>query len=124
MSFRVGQKVVFVGFPDDTLWERIYRWCHPMPPGPEPVVGNVYTIERIVDCGKYGISLHLREITSVPSEWWEAGFLSDGFRPVVERSTDTGMAILRQILTDHKTPIRETAARVTAPVDHTPTPLS
>lgn len=90
MTFRVGQKVVCVGALSPTFYgEKV------------PEVGKVYTI-RNVRKFENGIGLHLREIANSVHRYqdgtYEAFFHKEFFRPVVEKSTDTGMAILREIL--------------------------
>ncbi len=105
MSFHVGQKVVCV---DDS----------PTPLGwPVPFkLREVVTVAGFTITGCVCLSEYPNDVT--------LGFFAHRFRPLTDRSTDTGMAILRRILTDHKAPIREPAARVTAPVDHSNAPPS
>ena len=94
MSFRVGQKVACI---DD----RACPCC-----GARPLQkGTVYTVHRAFSA--WGApTLTLVEV-AVPAA--HSGFRAIIFRPVVSRSTDAGMAILRQILADHKTPVKEKA---------------
>ena len=123
MSFRVGQKVICVDAADthtgdlsELIEGSIYtiRWHGPFEwrGVKENCVQLVEIVERPVMSGK-------KIVYSI-----DQPFRASRFRPVVERKTDTGMAILRQILRDHQQPIREQPARVTAPADHSPAPLS
>lgn len=95
MNFRVGQKVVCV---DDSRL--------PDEPGPYVVKGNVYTIIEIYeeDTIQEGVSPHLlfAELPVVEKDPWTRGYFAGCFRPAVEGKTDTGMAILKQILSDVK----------------------
>lgn len=88
MAFRVGQKVVCVSA----------RVC--VTPGPEPVFGSTYTIREIETDYKGDLGLRLQEIQKPISHHHnkEYGFYAFRFRPLIEKSTDTGMAILREIL--------------------------
>lgn len=95
MAFRVGQKVVCVK-------SRRYGGT-----GAEimPVKGNVYTV-RGIDLNRPGcnceVGLWLEEITNPPMDYRggieECSFDATRFRPLVEKKTETGMAILREIL--------------------------
>lgn len=85
--FRVGQKVVCVDAGPSTV---------------DGVVmlskGAVYTITGFDTSGKGGLLLsevphHRFYCNGTPAGWWHWRF-----RPVTERKTDTGMAILREIL--------------------------
>lgn len=87
--FRIGQKVVCVVAATPG---RDY-------PGAE--VGQTYTVREMVRCPVYKREgVYLQEITLPihPHHNMEAGFYASRFRPVVEKSTDAGMAILREIL--------------------------
>jgi|GEM_PF-6401882 len=83
--FRVGQKVVCVR--PDALGILVAR--------------RVYTISHF----SYGydngpLALHLCEVSTGhyrPRGLGERGFAPDRFRPVVEKKTDTGFAILEEI---------------------------
>lgn len=97
-NFHVGQKVVCIK-------------REPWPTEPEeiaPAFGMVYTIRGFDPprhCCNF-TSLFLVEITNPALDYgqpWglcEVSFNADCFRPVVERKTDTGMAILTKILDD------------------------
>lgn len=56
----------------------------------------IYTVARI-HAGKVGVDIELDEISRGPTD---RGFCATRFRPLIERSTDTGMAILRKIEDD------------------------
>lgn len=90
MNFRVGQKVVCVS--DD--WEEEY-------PGTLVRKGDILTISRMLLCdeGKT-VLLEFVEAFSPETDEWSAGYDAAAFRPLVERKTDTGMAILKSILED------------------------
>lgn len=88
MAWRVGMKVECVdatsdlGLPGATWGADI------------PVEGNIYTVSDVLDC--YGMEgLLLKEIRNTPE--WRYAFNSVRFRPVVDRSTDTGFSILADI---------------------------
>lgn len=88
MAFRVGQKVVCVdGTPD----------YYDPEPSINPVTNGIYTVANVyvVDGDTM---LELIEVPHPESDEFYAGFAVEFFRPVVEKSTDTGMAILREIL--------------------------
>jgi len=79
MTFHVGQKVVCVdGRPGVIYREKTL------------VAGRVYRVDAISECGR-GIITH---DAPTPNRlgWW-----MHRFRPVIEHSTETGMAILRKI---------------------------
>lgn len=90
MTFRVGQKVVFVGQPWK-LKAYLQRLLHPYP-GEMPVKGCIYTIENITpeDC------LELLGLISPADDYWAAGFNPISFRPIVERKTD--ISIFKKML--------------------------
>lgn len=101
MSFHVGQRVVCVDG----------NWKSPTCPGQEnrPIKGGHYTIREIYqECFQqdgWAAALLLYEISNDARDWkslgfHEAGFSADRFRPLIERSTDTGMAILRKVADD------------------------
>jgi hypothetical protein len=101
MAFRVGQKVVHVADTGNLSRKRGNQlWPA------EITVGRVLTI-RDIDTRYlkwYGIlGLRFEEFVfeAVPVAGLgdvEPAFPSDHFRPLIERKTDTGMAILREIL--------------------------
>jgi hypothetical protein len=97
MSFHVGQKVVCVkGFASDP---RAHLVAH------LPRKGAIYHVRR-----NSGGFLSLAEIVNPPvANRGVAHFCGSHFRPVVERSTEAGVAKLRQILTDHKAPVKAVA---------------
>lgn len=99
MTFRVGQKVVHIGFPRGTWRRRLDEWLHPIP-GPWPVRDEVYTITKIVtdDYGAYYVSL--AELIETIDDYWGEGWDLRGFRPVVERKTD--ISIFTKLLTPNK----------------------
>lgn len=87
--FRIGQRVVCV---DDGT---------PFPTVSSPLTkGNVYTVRATDDRPhSKGQAIALAEIRVEASAPLLTGFFySSRFRPVIERKTDTGMAILREIL--------------------------
>lgn len=99
MAFRVGQKVVCVDvgrrhLPNQTVanWlslDVIYeiRWIGPCPyPGWDDGIPCVRLVG--IDRG---------ECDGRP-EWYDFPFCTTRFRPVIEKSTDVGMAIFREIL--------------------------
>src|SRR3954462_11806790 len=96
MAFRVGQKVVCVN-PKILV--------HPDKSSPALVLNGIYTIRQlgIFPDGQPGMTLN--EIHGLPfpgncfGEW---AFHTTRFRPVIERKTDTGMAILRKLLDGNK----------------------
>lgn len=88
MNFRIGQKVVCV---DDK--PRYYETC-------SLVEGNVYTVLGARVFSPTCVAIWVAEAKSISRN----GFYADRFRPVVERRTDTGMAILTKILDDVKSP--------------------
>lgn len=91
MNFRVGQRVVCVDasprrFPSSPL-----------------VIGEIYTIT--------GIFPNFPSVTVAEARGLNCrgDFWADRFRPLVERKTDTGMAILKSILADAENyKVRET----------------
>ena len=92
MAFHVGQKVVCIVEKEGN-----------MPVGVvEPGKGDIATVARIYffDDAEFGPSevLVLHEYPSPPCDKYGDGWLSRYFRPIIESSTDTGMAILREIL--------------------------
>lgn len=87
MSFHVGQKVVCV---DASLPANPWHCRHPLTDGRIYVIFSIWPTSGYVDIDG-------------SQRLWEPS----RFRPIIERSTDTGMAILRRSLTDHKAPIRE-----------------
>lgn len=92
MAFKVGQKVVCVNDQFKPLDSKVFSAL--------PVKGQIYTIRLIYGPNVHGYGFLLAEITGMPwpGDGEERGFLATRFRPLVEKSTETGMAILRGIL--------------------------
>ncbi len=96
MTFRVGQKVVFI--EDYTAIGARYS-VH------VPQSGQVYTIREFEDRGERP-ALRLIEVVNGPrrhrqvSEWVEPAFAVDHFRPIVERKTD--ISVFTAMLTEEK----------------------
>lgn len=106
MSFRVGQKVVCV---DDTSVEGS-RWF----PGSQPKKGVVHTVREVGRTVRGFVGLQLQEIKLQAAFGFyshqrqeDAFYRADRFRPVIERKTETGMAVLRKIASDITTKINE-----------------
>lgn len=92
MMFRIGQKVVCVRRVGER--HKLTAW---------PEIEGIYTIRAVrtnVIRPAHGVALLLSEIKNPIDPAWdlEPGFYSNLFRPIVEKSTDTGMAILKEIL--------------------------
>lgn len=86
MAFRVGQEVVCI---DDSAPACGF--------GETPKKGETYVISRIGD-SSLG-SPNFIDVDGVkPNHPDYPGFRSSRFRPIIKKSTDTGMAILREIL--------------------------
>lgn len=92
MNFRVGQKVVCVDANCDP--NRMFLYSAAL------VEGEVYTIREILndDFGVPGVFLEEVIGAARLSDGKEFGFYARRFRPLVERKTDTGMAILKSVL--------------------------
>lgn len=101
--FYVGQKVVFVGYGRDCrdyLWREIKQaWDRFWHPYDDPKIGNIYTIAKI-DVYEEGVVLVLVEHESGDLDFWDRGWYSDGFRPIVERKTD--ISIFTSMLKNEK----------------------
>lgn len=94
-SFRVGQRVVCVKgewHPDN--------WC--------PKTDEIYTVRSVfIWAGKPYIRLEEdRSESRCSGPWGEGGWDALRFRPVVERGTDKGMSILRELLNKTDKPAR------------------
>lgn len=93
--FRVGQKVVCV---DDSPTQTHFI----KPTGPNVVAGRIYTIRGSELQGRrrcvFLYEIKLRNRIRVDGQGTEIGFRTSRFRPLVERKTDTGMAILKSLL--------------------------
>jgi hypothetical protein len=96
MTFRIGQKVVCIKSLTPSLD------CRNV-----PHKGAVYTVRGFSDDCTYRpdeTAIYLEEIVNQPFYyerygWYgEPSFMAFRFRPVVERKTDAGMAILRKLL--------------------------
>jgi hypothetical protein len=89
-NFRIGQKVVCV--------DGLVRW----PPSRPKKNGEVYTI---IDKGRSYFDggtpvVYLAEIKNTPPRFngRDVGYKARRFRPVVEKSNDAGMAVLKKML--------------------------
>lgn len=90
VTFRVGQKVVLVGWAQDAVssWRAIGA-CY-------PDVGDVYTVRAVKPWKKSAILL-LSEIDNSHLRYaLEPGFRQEFFRPIVERKTD--LSIFQKML--------------------------
>lgn len=114
MNFRVGQKVVCVNDNNGPGVGSICRGHRVVSMTCKLENGVIYTVRSLGTCwqdGSPGIRLHeiARPIASITGE--ELCFFAHRFRPVIEKSTDTGMAVLREILdretVKDATPIRK-----------------
>lgn len=104
--FFVGQKVVCLETPMDLQY---LRYCVNL-----PQENQVYTVRGFDHVGD-DEGIWLSEIVNPVTKWinaepCEQAFHVTYFRPLVEKSTDTGMAILREILD------RETISDLGSPV--------
>ena len=84
MTFRVGQKVVYVGC-QSTILDRLRRLFHPYR-NPEKCI--VYTVANVYVCEEGEQAIELLEFPSPADGYWNAGFIAQSFRPVVSRKTD------------------------------------
>lgn len=107
MAFYVGQKVVCVD--DSPARSGSLR---------RVILNAIYTVDGIDPETKTGI--YLLEIPNdpiPPGVAWKfpIGWSRDRFRPLTEKKTDTGMAMLREILdretVNDKPPVRQPAIR-------------
>lgn len=96
MNFYVGMKVVCI----NARPQRGCRWDE----GESPCEGAIYTISRICrdDDGDNILSFFelQRTLRSIRIYGENVGYWSFRFRPLIERSTETGMAILRKVADD------------------------
>lgn len=93
MAFYRGQKVVFVGWATTQSPAAIeHRLKYPYR---DPEVGAVYTIANTYIYSDGDLMLELAEFED-GHEAWAPGWTSDGFRPVVDRSTD--ISVFTEIL--------------------------
>lgn len=102
MAFHVGQKVVCIGTPGtpNIDWD---AWCAYWKVV-KPTRGETYTVRdtRIGRDGRQHILLveivnPIVPFKDAPDQ--EKRFWAEAFRPIVEKKTDAGMAILQEILT-------------------------
>lgn len=91
MAFRVGQKVVLINNTPDRGY-RIYPEDRPF-----FIKGDIFTISEV---GLRGSGYHDEPCLRLKELRWK--YRQSRFRPVVEKSTETGMAILRKILKTQK----------------------
>lgn len=108
-NFHVGQKVVCVH--DEWVGSGIQTRLGILCPLQK---GEVYTVSEVGLTDGIGLSgvratkpgIRVKEVPNpIPSKMWDAG----RFRPVVERGTEKGMSILREILTKTGKPVEEAA---------------
>jgi hypothetical protein len=102
MAFRVGQKVVCVNAEPDT--PAGYEWLYN---GDMDGLtkGDVYTIRRITKTRRpgYGAFDGIR-LCEIVRKGNDPAYFAARFRPAVERKTDTGFAILTEILNGQRVP--------------------
>lgn len=98
MSFHVGQKVVGVNSPKLAKANVV---------GMHDIAGKVFTVREIAPeylpaHGMVGIRVEeIRgDLVRFKGALFEPAFLAHSFRPLQERSTETGMAILRKVADD------------------------
>jgi len=98
MTFRVGQKVVCIDDGDDPGLPAGEQsdWT----PDERPIMGHIYTVRRCF-IARGNLILHLDEIarSATAQETWgpDVGYGAFRFRPLAEKKTDTGFAILEEI---------------------------
>jgi hypothetical protein len=93
MTFRVGQKVEFLGFKYRSLSRWLKRALFPYP-GDLPVKGHVYEIANITPEG----CIELCGINSPGNRYWNVGFAPWRFRPIIERKAETDISFAHEIL--------------------------
>ena len=105
--FHLGQKIVCVGQITPTHYQETL-----------PVVGQTYVVRDLFENG-IGKGVRLNEILNKENLYtdglMEAAFNIKKFRPVIEKSTDAGMAVLNEILKretvdDHRSSVAKTNA--------------
>lgn len=89
-NFRVGQKVVCVS----EGWVVAIQGYGPLPMR-FPIRGCIYTVAGFYDYGAK-VGMYLEEFPR------DSTFALHKFRPAVKRGEETGMSILRKLLTDNK----------------------
>lgn len=93
-NFRVGQKVVCIKGEDNAE-----NWC--------PKTGGVYSVRSVFVWGDKPF-IRLEEYSSevrCRGPWGEGGWDATRFRPLVERGTEKGMSILRELLNKTDKPV-------------------
>ena len=95
-NFRVGQKVVCIKGGSSSRTRG----------GWSPHTGGIYTVRGIYD-GPERVDLHLEEYVHHERhpDGAELGWNAARFRPVVERGTEKGMSILRNLLNKTGKPV-------------------
>lgn len=100
-SFRVGQKVVWLG--------DVYALLHP---GDSTEVddhpleeGGIYTISNLYVTDDEVVMVELVEHPAPETDEFDAGFPAIDFRPAVSDGTETGMSILRELLNTQDKPV-------------------
>lgn len=98
MTFRIGQKVVLVG------WEPVAARQWAASGANFPNVGDVYTVRAIMPWKKSAVLL-LAEISNAHLGYkLEPGFRQEFFRPIVERKAE--LSIFMVMLTPNKTRVK------------------
>lgn len=114
-NFRIGQKVVLV---EDTprVWDGIVPKARAISLGAKyPAKGGVYTVRDIRTVTISGeiclllVELDNSHFVTAHGYKFEPGFSAWRFRPVVERGTDLGMSILRDLLNKTGKPVEVVA---------------
>ncbi len=114
MAFHVGQKVVCIDANFSPDWHTI-PWSTTGTLAILPTQGTIYTVRgskiwHFKDSGDQ-LGLYLNEVVNPPGNFkWgkmEHPFAAWRFRPVVERNTEAGMAVLRKIADDASKKITE-----------------
>lgn len=98
MTFRIGQKVIYVGIQDGSLWQRFCDLFHP-DHSDNLIKYSVYTVEQIIYHFDGIHCIHLVGYKSPATNYWMEGYRADAFRPAVERKTDISVftKMLRKI---------------------------
>lgn len=96
MAFHIGQKAVCVD--DDNRNQRaggrdVNFWLK---------VGNIYIVRKVSTLKRNLVWLQgiNRRETYLGEDWSDSGFWADRFRPLIERKTESGVAVLRKIADD------------------------
>lgn len=89
--FHVGQKIECIQ-PDagrGTAW---------LADADRLVLGGVYTVIGLVSINKGGEDVPCVQLAEAKNSWlFDGAYAADRFRPLVERKTEAGMSILREI---------------------------